>query len=84
MNKTIKINLDDETFDVEIHGMSLNHIRNLTAISKDVAANLLSHILLLGAVPNRAEDGVNLLLQGKYDIQDILRGCLSEPQNLNS
>lgn len=84
MNKTIKINLDDETFDVEIHGMSLNHIRNLTAISKDVAANLLSHILLLGAVPNRAEDGVNLLLQGKYDIQDILRGCLSKPQNLNS
>lgn len=84
MDKTIKINLDDETFDVEIHGMSLNYIKNLTTISKDVAANLMSHMLLLGADPNRAEDGVNLLLQGKCDIQYILRGCLSEPQNLNS
>lgn len=84
MDKTIKINLDDETFDVEIHGMNLNHIKNLKAISKDVAANLISHILLLGADPNRTEDGVNLLLQGKRDIQYILRGCLSEPQNLNS
>lgn len=78
MDKTIKINLDDETFDVEIHGMSLNHIKNLAAISKDVAANLTSHILLLGADPNRIENGVNLLLQGKCDIQDILSGCFRD------
>lgn len=72
------------SFDVEIHGISLNSIKNLSTISDDVAENLKMALCLSGADPKRAEDGVNLLLQGKHDIQYILKGCFSEPQNLNS
>ncbi len=78
MEKTIKINLKENTFDVEIRGMSLNHITTLSTISEDVAENLKSMLILLGAEPSRAAEGVSLLLQGKYDIQDILRVCLGE------
>ncbi len=84
MEKAIKINLKEMSFDVEIHGMSLNSIKDLSTISKDVAANLKFALTLQGADPQKAEEGANLLLQGKYDIQDILRGCFSKPQNLNS
>lgn len=62
------------TVDVEIHGLSLNCIKDLSTISDDVAENLKCALRLLGADPKRTEDGVNLLLQEKYDIQDILRG----------
>lgn len=84
MDKAIKINLKEMTVDVEIHGLSLNCIKNLSTISDDVAENLKWALRLLGADPKKTEDGVNLLLQGKHDIQGILRGCFSESQNPNS
>lgn len=84
MDKTIKINLKEMSFDVEIHGISLNNIKDLSTISNDVVENLKWALRLLGADPKRTEDAVNLLLQGKHDIQYILRGCFSESQNPNS
>lgn len=84
MDKTIKINLKELSFDVEIHGISLNNIKDLSTISNDVAENLKWALRLLGADPKRSEDAVNLLLQGKHDIQYILRGGFSESQNPNS
>lgn len=76
METKISVNLKDQTFDLEIRRTSLNHINNLSAIAQAVADNLKANLLILGAEPGKAEEGVNLLLQGKYDIQDILRGCL--------
>lgn len=78
MEKTIKINLKDGTFDVEIRNMSLNHIKDLSAISGDVAENLKSVLCLSGATPDKADAGVSFLLQGKHDIRYILKGCLGE------
>lgn len=75
MEKIIKINLDDETVDIEIHGLSINSITNLSTIHEDVAENLKSTLILAGANPVRADSGVNLLLQGKLDIQGILKEC---------
>lgn len=75
MEKTIKINLEDETVDIEIHSLSINSITNLSTIHEDVAENLKSTLILAGANPVRADSGVNLLLQGKLDIQGILKGC---------
>lgn len=83
MEKTIKINLKEMSFDVEMHGVSLNCIKDLSTISNDVAENLKGALCLLGADPKRAEKGVNLLLQGMPDILYILKGCFSEPQNPN-
>lgn len=83
MEKTIKINLQDMSFDVELHGISLNNIKDLSTISDDVAENLKRALQLLGADPKRTEDGVSLLRQGKRDIQYILQGCFSAPQNPN-
>lgn len=84
MEKKIRINLQDMSFDVELHGISLNNIKNLSTISDDVAENLKRALQLLGADPKRTEDAVSLLRQGKRDIQYILKGCFSEPQNPNS
>ncbi len=75
MEKIIKINLDDETVDIEIHGLSINSMTNLSTIHEDVAENLKSTLILAGANPVKADSGVNLLLQGKLDIQGILKGC---------
>ena len=36
MDKAIKIDLKEMSFDVEIHGISLNRINDLSTISKDV------------------------------------------------
>lgn len=72
------------SFDVEIHGISLNRINNLSTISKDVAENLKWALRQSGADPVKAEEGVSLLLQGKHDIQYILRECFSGSQNPNS
>ena len=83
MEKTIKINLKDGTFDVEIRNMSLNHIKDLSAISGDVAENLKSVLCLSGATPDKADAGVSFLLQGKHDIRYILKGCLGATQILN-
>lgn len=76
MEKSIKINLKDASFDVEIHNISLNHIKDLSTLPEDIAENLKSLLLLLGVDRELAEEGVNLLLQGKNDIQYILKGCL--------
>lgn len=75
MEKIIKINLDDETVDIEIHSLSINSITNLSTIHEDVAENLKSTLILAGANPVRADSGVNLLLQGKLEIQGVLKGC---------
>lgn len=77
MEKSIKINLKDESFDIEIHGMGLDCIKNLSAISEDIAANLKSVLLLSGADPTAADNAINLLLQGNCDIQCILKECFS-------
>ncbi len=76
METKISINLKDKSFDLEVRGASLNHINNLSAIGQAVADNLKANLLILGADPDKADEGANLLLQGKYDIQDILRVCL--------
>lgn len=78
METKISVNLKDQTFDLEIRGASLNHINNLSTIGQAVADNLKANLLILVADPDKAEEGVNLLLQGKYDIQDILRVCLGD------
>lgn len=78
METKISVNLKDQTFDLEIRGTSLNHINNLSAIGQAVADNLKANLLILGADPGKVDEGVNLLLQGKYDIQDILRVCLGD------
>lgn len=72
------------SFDVEIHGISLNNIKDLSTISNDVAENLKWALRLSGVDLKRAEAGVSLLLQGKLDIQCILQECFSESQNQNS
>ncbi len=78
METKISVNLKDQTFDLEIRGASLSHMNNLSAIGEAVADNLKANLLLLGADPCKAEEGVNLLLQGKYGIRDILRACLGD------
>lgn len=74
MEKTIKINLKDETFDVEIHGLSISHISNLSTLPEEVAENLKRTLVTIGANPEKAEQGISLLLQGTADIQYILKG----------
>lgn len=76
METKIKINLKDQSFDLEMCGVSLNHINNLSAIGKAVADNLKANLALQGVNPEKADEGVSLLLQGKCDIQDILRASL--------
>ncbi|MDE6229440.1 MAG: hypothetical protein K2M40_06610 [Muribaculaceae bacterium] len=73
METKININLKDESFDLEIHGASLNHISNLSTIGEAVADNLKASLMLLGVEPEKANEGVNLLLQGNYDIHEMLR-----------
>lgn len=75
MEKTIRINLKERTFDVELHGISLNHITHLTAIHRNVAEDLKSTLNLMGADQEKVESGVSLLIQGKLGIEDILKGC---------
>ncbi len=82
MEIKISINLQSQTFDMEIRGASLNHTNDLSTIGQAVADNLKANLLILGADPKKADEGVNLLLQGKYDIQDILRGCLGDWRSL--
>lgn len=76
MEKTIKINLEDGTFDVEIHGLSLSRISNLSTLPEDVAENLKRTLRTLGGNPDMIEAGVSRLLQGKSDIYSILRAIL--------
>ena len=76
MEKTIKINLKDGTFDVEIHGLSLSRINNLSTLPEDVAENLKRTLRTLGGKPDKIEAGVSRLLQGKGDIYGILRAIL--------
>lgn len=76
MKKIITVNLSDNTFDVELHGISLNRIRDLSTISDDVAENLKSTLMLLGADYQKVDKCISLLLQGKCDIQYILEVCL--------
>ena len=78
METKININLKDQSFDLEIRGASLNHVSNLSTIGQAVADNLKASLVLLGVEPKKADEGVNLLLQGKCDIQYILKGCLGE------
>lgn len=77
MEKTIKINLKDGTFDVELHGVGLNHITSLSAtVQDDVVENLKSALLFFCADKEKVESGVNLLIQGKLGIDDISREFL--------
>lgn len=72
METNIKINLNYSTCDIEVRGLSLNRINNLSTLPQAVAENLISVLTLLGMETEKAKDGVNLLLQGKLDIQRIL------------
>ncbi len=74
METTININLEEGTCDMEIKGLSLGRINNLSAIAQAVADNFKSALIISGADLMKAEDAANLLLQGKRDIQGILRG----------
>lgn len=72
MEKTIKINLKEGTFDVELRGIGLNHIPSLSAtVQDDVVENLKSALLLVCADKEKVESGVSLLIQGKLGIDDI-------------
>lgn len=71
MEKTIKINLNEGTFDVVLHGVGLNHIGHLATIQDDVAENIKSALLLVCADKEKVESGVSLLIQGKLCIEDI-------------
>lgn len=70
MDKSIKINLRDETFDVEIHGLSLNCLSKLSTLPEEVAENLKRALLTIGKKPEKVETCVSLLLQGRSGIRD--------------
>lgn len=76
MEKTIKINLENGTFDVEIHGLSLNRISNLSTLPEEVAENLKRALLTMGGNPEKVDVCVSRLLQGRSDIYSILRAVL--------
>lgn len=71
MEKTIKINLKDGTFDVEIHGLSLNCMSNLSTLPEEVAENLKRTFATIGIEPGKADQAVSLLLEGNVGIQYI-------------
>lgn len=73
METSIKINLKEATCDIEIHGLNIRHINNLTTIRETVADNLKHSLITLGMPPTRAEEGVNLLLQGNLSVECILK-----------
>lgn len=73
MNTTFKVNLKEETCDVEIHGLPLRHIEQLSTI-KDNMAEYLTNTLIIGGMESaKAKEAVSLLLQGKLGIQNILK-----------
>lgn len=71
MEKTIKINLEDRTFDVEIRGLSLSRISNLSTLPEEVAENLKRAFATIGIEPGKADQAVSLLLEGNVDIRYI-------------
>ena len=73
MEKTIKINLKDGTFDVEIHGLSLSRISNLSTLPEEVAENLRRTLITIGANPERTAEVVSLALQRNVGTDYILR-----------
>lgn len=78
MEASIKVNLQEATFDVEIRGLSLGCTSNLSTLAQAVAENIKSTFILSGANPKKAEEAVNLLLQGRRDIQGILVGVFRD------
>ena len=75
METKISINLEEETFDLEIRGAWLDHIVNLPTTVQAVADNLKAGLVLHGVKPEVADAATNLLLDGKRSSQDILRLC---------
>ena len=73
MEKTIKINLENGTFDVEIHGLSLNRMSNLSTLPEEVAENLRRTLITAGANPERTAEVVSLVLQRNVGTDYILR-----------
>lgn len=83
MEKTIKINLKDETCDIEIRGLCLNRIENLATLAEAVKESLASTLVLMGVDSDMAKKGVSLLLQGTTDIEGILKAGFRARQNRN-
>ena len=79
METSITINLKDGTCDIEVRGLSLGCINNLSAITQAVADNIKSTLIISGADSKKAGEAANLLLQGKHDIQGILKGVFRDP-----
>lgn len=68
----ITINLVEQSCDIEVRDMSINRIRDLSAIQRMVVDHLKSSLTLMGREPEKVEEYVSLLLQGELDFQDIL------------
>lgn len=81
MEQEIKINLKEETCDIEIHGLNLRHINNLTVMREAVADNLKHALIASGMPPARAAEGISLLLQGNLSVGCILKEVLRAGQN---
>ena len=81
MKQEITIDIQNGTCDISITNFPLGRIANLSTISKDVAENLKSALILLGADSKKADEGINLLLQETRDIEYILKGCFSASQS---
>lgn len=73
MEKTIKINLEEGTFDVEIHGLSLSRISNLSTLPEEIAESLRCTLITAGANPERTAEVVSLVLQRNVGTDYILR-----------
>lgn len=75
METKISINLNNLTCSIEIHDLYLNRISNLSAIKGMIAEQLIKSLEMtfLNSSKEDIEKEVNLLLEGKNDIQRILQ-----------
>lgn len=73
MEKTIKINLKDGFVDLEIRGLGIGRISNLSTLPEDVTDSLRRTLITAGANPEQAAKVVSLLLQRNFDTDYILR-----------